>query len=172
MKHYFLVLLSAALLFSASCGQTRYIPGPPGVTGPTGAYGDLGPQGNPGVMGPTGPQGVAGATGPTGANGADGQPCTVASTPTGSEITCPDGSSVSVLNGIDPTPIAVVQFCPGATSYPNTFLEYGLCLQDSIYGVYSANGGFLALIPAGQYTSNAINSRCNFTVLAHCQISY
>jgi hypothetical protein len=108
--------------------------------------------------------------------------CSVASDSGGSLITCPDGSSVQVnngtpglpgvngTNGTNATPVTTVQFCPGSTNYPSTFLEYGICLNNEIYGVYSVNGGFLALLPPGAYNSNAVGSTCNFTILPNCGI--
>lgn len=156
MKRY----LPLLLLCATACGHPDYTPGPPGVAGTTG------PQGTPGVIGPTG------ASGTDGLNGQDGQPCTVTATPTGSQIACPDGSVISILNGTDATPVTPLQLCPGTPSYPSTFIEYALCVQGQLYGVYSANGGFLAVLPYGQYTSDGINSRCNFTVSADCVITY
>src|ERR1700677_3386138 len=65
-----------------------------------------------------------------------------------------------------------IQFCGNATpSYPTTFPEVGLCIQGQLYAVYSANDGFLALIPPGNYESNAIGSACNFTVGPGCAIA-
>jgi hypothetical protein len=48
-------------------GQTVFLPGPTGSTGPTGATGPTGPTG---ATGPTGPTGATGPTGPTGPTGA------------------------------------------------------------------------------------------------------
>jgi hypothetical protein len=94
-----------------------------------------GPQGAAGLQGP---QGAVGPQGPQGLQGAAG------------------------LNG---TTITVVQFCPGVTPvYPSTFPETGLCINGTIYAVYSANDGFLTSLPNGVYDSNAIGSSCTFTV--------
>ena len=114
-------------------------------------------------------------------------PCTVSAVSGGSKITCPDGSSQTISNGavgqigptgpqgapgIDPTPTTAVQFCPGFTpSYPSVFAEYGICLGGQMYGVYSANGGFLALLPPGAYSSDGINATCNFEIEANCVVS-
>lgn len=97
-----------------------------------------------------GATGSQGPIGPTGPQGNVGQPGT---------------------NGVDPTPVTAVQFCSGTTTYPGTFVELGLCINDNLYAVYSANNGFLVLLVPGAYTSNAIGSSCNFTVAAHCQVS-
>lgn len=94
-----------------------------------------------------GPQGTAGINGTNGTNG----------------VTGPAGA--------DGTVITPVQFCPNVTSsYPSTFPEVGLCVNGSIYAVYSANDGFLTLIPPGTYVSNAIGSACNFTVFPNCVV--
>lgn len=98
-------------------------------------------QGDKGDTGVQGPQGVPGA------NGVDG------------------------TNGQDATPVTVVQFCPGVTPiYPSSFPEYGVCIQGQLYGVYSQNGGFLALLPPGTYNSNGINASCTFTITANCGV--
>ncbi len=91
--------------------------------------------------------GIGGARGPIGDPGPQGTP------------------------GQDLTPITMIQLCPGTTVYPNVFLEYGICLQNQIYGVYSADGGFLALLPPGNYLSNAIGSSCNLTIGPDCQVT-
>ncbi len=111
--------------------------------------GRLGLRGHDGstVVGPQGPQGSPGIQGPSGAQGLIGLP------------------------GQDGTMITIVQFCPGTPVYPSTFLEVGECISGKLYGVYSANDGFLAYLPNGQYTSNAIGSTCNFTITG-CTISY
>lgn len=74
--------------------------------------------------------------------------------------------------GADLNPITIVQFCPGITTYPSTFNEIGFCINNQLWAVYSANNGFLTLVPPGNYSSNAIGSSCNFTVNANCKISY
>lgn len=65
----------------------------------------------------------------------------------------------------------VVPLCPGVSNY-GVFVEVALCLNDSLYAVYSANGGFLTLLAPGNYSSNAIGSACNLTVAAHCKVSH
>lgn len=91
-----------------------------------------------------GTPGITGATGGQGANGHDGE---------------------------DATPVTVVQLCPGHSTYPSVFLEYAICLQGQLYGVYSSNGGFLALLPPGTYSSNAIGSACTLTIGTNCEVS-
>lgn len=141
------------LLFLIACGRVTTVPGPPGATGPTGSNGDTG------------------ATGPTGDSGTDGQPCVSTPVHSGVVINCPDGSSTTVLNGTDATPVTSIQLCPGVPSYPSTFIEYALCIGDTLYAVYSTHGGFLALIPPGTYSSDGVGSRCNFEVLPHCVVT-
>lgn len=86
----------------------------------------------------------------------------------GSLLSCPDGSSSLTLNGTIITPI---QFCPGVTTtYPNTFSEVGWCVDGDLYAVYSIPNAFMTLIPPGSYTSNGINSSCNFTVGTNCMV--
>lgn len=114
--------------------------GPQGDQGPQGTRGFTGTPGTVGSEGPQGPQG------PAGQNGTNG------------------------TNGVDATPVTWVQFCPGVTSYPANFQEGGLCLGGNVYGVYSANNGFLTLLPPGTYNSNAIGNSCTFTLLANCKI--
>lgn len=93
-----------------------------------------GVDGETGPIGLTGSMGIAGAVGPQGPNGTPG------------------------------TVVGVVQFCPGVPTYPSIFPEYGIIIAGQLYAVYSANGGFLALIPSGTYNSNAIGNSCTFTV--------
>ncbi len=66
----------------------------------------------------------------------------------------------------------MIRLCPDAPSYPSVFVEYAICVQDQLYGVYSANGGFLSLLPPGAYYSNAIGSACDLTVGPHCAVSH
>lgn len=112
-----------------------------GCAGQNGQLGAKGESGNPGATGPVGPKGDEGNT------GADGRP------------------------GVDGTPVTLIKFCPNAVaSYPLVFPEYGICVNNQIYAVYSANGGFLTVIPPGRYNSNAIGSVCDFTVAPNCVI--
>lgn len=106
-------------------------------------------EGERGIVGPTGQTGSvgsSGAPGSTGAQGLQGQP------------------------GVDTTPITIVQFCQGAYSYPSVFPEEGFCIAGNLYAVYSANDGFLSILPPGLYESNAIGSACTFIVLPNCEI--
>lgn len=102
-----------------------------------------GEQGERGIPGPKGDQGIPGDVGPVGPQG-------------------PSGS--------DGTEIVVVKLCPGNTSYPGVFVEVGVCINNKLYGVYSANGGFMTELPPGNYQSNAIGSACNLKVKANCVV--
>jgi hypothetical protein len=140
-------------------------------------------KGNTGGVGASGSVGEQGTAGNPGLNGINAQPCTVVPITNGAEIVCPDGTSQTVtdgvpgtngqngLDGTDATPVTWVQFCAGTTpSYPSVFPEGGLCIDGNIYAVYSANGGFLTLVPPGEYSSDGVGSSCDFTILASCQI--
>lgn len=104
-----------------------------------------------------GPKGDIGFTGPAGADGAVGAPG-------------PIGNPGQ--NGQDASPVTVVQFCPGTTTYPSAFLEVGIVLNGKIYGVYSINNGFLTELPPGNYNSNAVGSSCNFIINNDLTISH
>ena len=95
-----------------------------------------------GDIGFNGADGAAGAPGPIGNPGQDGQ---------------------------DASPVTVVQLCPGVSGY-GTFIEVGFCVDNKLYGTYSANGGFSTYLPPGTYNSNAINSSCTFTVVSGCDL--
>ena len=111
-------------------------------------------NGAQGSKGQTGLTGATGATGATGGQGSQGQ------------------QGAQGVSGTPGTIITPVQFCSGfKQSYPSTFAESGLCIAGQMYGVYSANGGFLALLPPGEYSSDGINSSCNFTIYANCSLT-
>jgi hypothetical protein len=99
-----------------------------------------------GEKGDTGAQGEQGIQGEQGSTGAQGP------------------------RGADGTTITIVQLCPGAPSY-GTFVELAQCINGKLYGVYSANGGFLAYFADGNYTSNGIGSACNLTV-SGCTVTH
>ena len=133
-----LIVTIMALLIFWGCGQDNSPivgVGPAGPQGPAGANGQNGSQG---------PQGVAGATGATGAQGVAG------------------ATGVAGTNGTTITPVQLCQACQSV--YPTTFPESALCINNRLYGVYSVNDGFLALLPDGAYSSDGINCSCNFTI--------
>lgn len=110
--------------------------------------------------------------------GRDGHSCTASSNEVGTYITCTDGSSTFIKNGIDgrdgedASGVSVVVLCPGTTVYPGTFVEVGFCIDGKLYATYSANGGFSTEIPPGTYSSNGIGNSCTFTVGPNCQVTY
>lgn len=121
---------------------------------------------------PPGPMGSVGIQGQVGAG------CTIVSIPAnvnapngGATIQCGNSQSL-ILNGTNGTVITAIQFCPGSTIYPSTFPEIGFCINNNIYAVYSANGGFLTEVVPGNYSSDGINASCSFTVNPNCQITY
>jgi len=117
--------------------------------GPQGDRGGQGAVGAPGqtIIGPVGATGPSGAPGLNGSNGLNG------------------------TNGTPGTQVDIVQFCPGSTNYASEFNEVGYCINGQIYAVYSANDGFLSLIPPGTYSSNGINSSCSFVVGPNCEVT-
>ena len=155
---FFGILLFVFATFITGCGR-----------------GSPGPQGRPGPAGSPGPQGSPGPS------------CTVVSVEPsepapngGAEISCPDGSQSLVLNGTNGTDgapgtpgtvVQPVQLCDGVQTYPSTFIESAFCLGGKLYGVYSVNGGFLAELPPGQYSSNGVGSSCTFTIGENCQVT-
>lgn len=97
--------------------------------------------------------GIAGSNGLNGLNGLDGAV----------GATGPQGAAGTQLR--------IVQFCPETPTYPSTFPEIGIVIGTTVFGVYSANDGFLAELPPGQYASNGIGSACTFTINADGTIS-
>lgn len=98
--------------------------------------------------GKQGSRGQQGAVGPQGNIGTEG--------PTGA-----NGST-----------IMSVQLCGSCQAvYPSDFPETAFCIDGNLYGVYSTNGGFLALLPPGQYSSDGVGCSCVFSILENCQIS-
>lgn len=142
-------LITLFLVLSACQGKKGDV-GQTGSKGDTGAPGLTGPQGPTGAIGATGP---SGATGPAGVGGSQG--------PQG-----PKGDQGTP--GLDNL-ITTVQFCSGVTPfYPSTFPELGFCIDNKLYGVYSANDGFMVYLPPGTYYSNGINASCTFTIKPNC----
>lgn len=114
--------------------------------------GDRGYDGTPGQAGPRGEAGIDGQQGSAGNTGTPGS--TGAQGPAGA-----DGKIATV-----------VQLCPGTPVYGSVYVETAICINNQLYGVYSANGGFLTLLTPGAYSSNAIGSACSLTVLPNCEI--
>lgn len=129
----------------------------------------------------SGAKGDAGVAGLRGDIGPQGPAISIITTPA-SLLECPTGGTDILVGsnlfticdgstgapgtpGANPTPIVFEQVCAGITpSYPASFPEYIMNVGGQVYGVYSANSGFLALLPPGVYSSNGINASCTFTV--------
>jgi hypothetical protein len=146
MVFIFWLVVICAIFAVSGCGDAQIASG--GVNGKDGTNGQS-------ITGPQGPAGNTGATGSAGATGAPG-------------AEGPQGTA-----GTPGTAITVVQLCPASfvPSYPNTFPEQALCIDNVLYGVYSAQGGFLAELPPGTYSSDGINASCTLTVEANCEVS-
>ena len=104
-------------------------------------------KGRDGAQGQQGDTGAQGIPGPAGSPGPQGSP------------------------GVNGTSPQIVQLCQGTTSYPGTFCEIAFCYNGSLYGTYSANGGFSSELPAGAYNSDGINCSCTVTIGSNCQVS-
>lgn len=74
------------------------------------------------------------------------------------------------LDGTDAS-IGIVQLCPGVSTH-SVFVEIALCINNDLYAVYSAHGGFMTYLAPGGYSSNGIGSACNFTVSPNCVVSH
>lgn len=109
--------------------------------------GPRGSEGKPGAVGASGPAGSTGAQGEAGRDGLNGS------------------------DGQDASPVTIVPLCPGVSNY-GAFVEVGICLNGSLYGVYSDHGRFMTLLAPGHYSSNAIGSACNLTVGPNCTVTH
>lgn len=108
-------------------------------------------------------QGLKGEKGDSGERGSDGSvgPTGPAGTP---------GESIVGPKGEDGTVVTLVQLCPGTTTYSTTFVEVAMCINKKLYGVYSANNGFMTYFPPGTYHSQAIGSACNLVIKENCVV--
>lgn len=147
MKTLITMTLALALLTAGGCGDIPNHLGLAGKDGKDGAQGNAGTNGADGATGAQGAQGEKGDKGDIGETGAQG-------------VAGNNGQ-----NGADGTQITVVQLCGSCVgAYPAVFPEIGLCMGGKLFGVYSANGGFLVEINNGAYNSQGINCSCSFTV--------
>lgn len=132
--------------------------------------------------GPQGDQGLPGAVGPQGPVGPSISVLMAPASPTA----CPTGGTVVTLadqaftvcngavgaSGTNATPIQLEQVCTGVTpTYPSNFPEYVMNINGTVVGVYSTNGGFLAILPPGAYNSVGVNASCTFTINADGTVS-
>lgn len=141
--------------------------------------------------------GVNGTQGVAGKKGSDAQPCTLTSIPGGVEIACPGQDPQFVLNGaegpagqkgdsgdqgpqgpagapgLDATPVMPVALCTGQTVYPAAFAEYGLCVNNDLYGVYwDGTNAWLTKIVPGNYVSTSTSVPCSLTVGPNCSVTH
>lgn len=115
-----------------------------------------------------------------GKDGAPSAPCTVTAAfdGTGSLITCPDGTSSFVKNGVNGndgsngtdgtngTSVELIKLCPNVTgSYANSYPEYAFRVGNVLYAVYSdkKESGLVQLYP-GRYSTTTPGANCTFTV--------
>lgn len=143
----------------------------------------VGPKGDKGLPGDQGTKGERGEVGPPGQDGA--APIITVKNATAEQ--CGAGGTLVILNGTvlytacngadgtngapGPSSFTLIKLCRETPSYPSTFPEYAIRIDNEVYGVYSANGGFLALLPPGQYSSAGINSSCTLTINADGSIT-
>jgi len=89
-------------------------------------------------------------------------------------IGCNSGNpSYSILpDPVLPEVNTTVKFCANQTvSYPNSFPEWGLCLQNQLYAVFfDGQNAWWAQIPAGNYRTTSTGLICNFTVKENCVV--
>ena len=85
-------------------------------------------------------------------------------------VACNGQQGATGAAGTNATSVTIVPLCPGVSNY-GTFIEIGLCMNSKLYGVYSANNGFLTYLASGSYSSNAIGSACNL-VINGCTVSH
>lgn len=115
---------------------------------------------------------------------------TAAVCPSGGLVFESDNNSVATLNtvcngttgpqgqqgpqGVDLDSITMVQFCQGyTTTYPNSFPEFGMCVNNTLYAVYwDQHNSWLAQIAPGYYASTSTSAPCNFTVVSNCGIQH
>lgn len=69
--------------------------------------------------------------------------------------------------------IITVKFCPNLIdSYGTQYSEYGVCINNKVYAVYSTNNqSFLTELSAGRYTTTTPFGNCQFTVVeGSCEV--
>lgn len=95
--------------------------------------------------------------------------CTVVTNGSGTTISCPDGSSAKIPGNN----VSTVLFCANTTTtYLTSFPEFGLCINNLLYGVYwDGHNSWLAQIVPGYYLSTSTSAPCNFHVLPNCGVT-
>jgi len=90
------------------------------------------------------------------------------------EVKKPDSTAVGPTGpqGASGASISTLEFCPGyVTTYPSTFPEYGICIDNNIYAVfYDGKNAWLAEIVPGDYISTSTSAPCSFTVKENCVV--
>ncbi len=160
--------------------------GPVGPMGPSGQDGSVGPSGATGIQGPEGQSGPVGATGPAGAAGPVGPPgeagtsCSVSPYTNGALISCTDGTSVVLLDGVDevdgtdavPSPYMIVGFidpCGPQGSFDEVLMQLD---SGQLIAHYShGNRQFLVSLPPGNYTTTDGTS-CSFVVHSDMSVTW
>lgn len=167
-------------LFLCSCALPNNslvaVPGPAGSPGPIGS---TGPQGTPGIsIVSTATPDLSNTCGNTGTvimMAQDTEQLGVWSPLDNNQtaiLVCNGINGTNGTNGVNSTAISTVQFCPGYTSYPSSFPEFGLCVNSAIFAVYwDGRNAWLAETVPGYYESTSTSAPCNFTVKTNCVIS-
>lgn len=145
----------------------------------TGCHDRDAPQPGPkGDRGETGPQGMPGSIGPRGYTGPKGLSCSVQSLPGGTTISCSDGTSAFIRDGIDgqngrdapPTPYTVTEVIDPCGSQ-GTYDEVLLRMSNGKLLAHYASGAaqYLTLIGPGSYITTD-NTSCFFSIDSSMQI--
>lgn len=153
--------------------------GPAGIPGPVGQPGNAGPAGSVGPSGQPGAQGEMGPKGEKGDEGDAGTSCSVTYVANGSIISCTDGTSVVILNGVDgadgqdapPTPYTVtglIDPCGKQGQFDEVLLRLA---NGSLLAHYaSGSNQFLVVIGPGNYkTTDGTN--CFFSINSNMEIT-
>jgi len=103
--------------------------------------------------------------------------CSVSQTEAVVTISCPDETKAIIplpanVPPVNSPMVTTVQLCPGTTSYPNSFPEQALCIDNQLFGVFfDGQNAWLSLLAPGNYRSTSTTNPCSFAVVTGCQIS-
>lgn len=156
------VLLCLVLIsLLTSCGPRR--PGSKGATGSVGATGSKGDKGEVGATGSKGDKGDVGAQGSNGLPGTPGSNCSVSSTSTGAVISCDDGTSSIIENGLDGTSDIIATIDP-CGDFPGNYDEIIISTSSGLLSYFEdGTRRFLAKLVPGTYITTD-KQACRFTV--------